>query len=266
MFYVKTFGRLQIFKAGDEISNFSSKKALLILVYILVKRTDFVSISEIGQLFYEGFPDSYVHKNLNVQLYYLRRNLGISTLELSSEREFIRVNRKIFRTDYDELLELLSLPGNAEKVKLFKPDEFLLGFSEKWIETFRRRIKEMILQYLRHESETHVVSNLQKAYVLVQQQLKMRRKPFVFALARFDGNLTTESFSLRKGDLVVRLNDYWLLLLESSEDSLKTFEGVKRRMQLFANLMLVKEEEVLEILEQILFKKQLSTQILTEEA
>ncbi|NPU90126.1 MAG: hypothetical protein HPY87_09665 [Fervidobacterium sp.] len=65
MVYIKFFGDWKVYKDRNEFDDFTSKKALKILFYILLSNRSKVSVEELWRTFWPGYGSDYFRKNLN---------------------------------------------------------------------------------------------------------------------------------------------------------------------------------------------------------
>ncbi|PNS01380.1 hypothetical protein X927_00810 [Petrotoga mexicana DSM 14811] len=88
MLKVYMLGDFKIFLDDKPIENLKSRKAREILKYLILNRGQKVLVFDLYDLFWPGFDDESARQNLNTTLYYIRKNLGLSSNELTLQEDF----------------------------------------------------------------------------------------------------------------------------------------------------------------------------------
>uniref|UniRef100_A0A7C5YAF0 Transcriptional regulator, SARP family n=1 Tax=Fervidobacterium nodosum TaxID=2424 RepID=A0A7C5YAF0_9BACT len=237
MVYVKMFGDWEIFVDGKKIEKFTSKKALKILFYLLLTDASRVSIKELADVFWDGFDEKYIRKNLNVQLYYVRKDLGIDEKHLRSEREYVYIDKKIFQSDYQGFINSSKDDLNkisTDKIKEICNSELLKGLDDKWIYNFRK-ITSKICEKIQKLSETRrgLNQNALRAKFLLEQQLLTRERYFLPLVIKTSDCVSLKKLKVRKGDIIVETQHEKIILLERGTKSEKeVIEGFVNRIDL----------------------------------
>lgn len=296
MVYVKMFGDWEVFSYGKKIEHFTSKKALKILFYILLENTSRVSFAEISKHFWNGLNSNYARKNLNAQLYYIRKDLGISNKHLGSERDYVYINKYIFDSDYNQFMlcvEKINQKENIERIKSIYKGELLVGLNDSWIEKYRALTKKLhekalfnnftgTMELLKSgitNGSSLLKENVEvivKAKTILEQQTLTREKYFVpviistmsTANGSFGGKnnnnnkedsknkiLPINMGVIRKGDIIIDLEDKKILLLEKGRKE-KDEEVIKGFMKRFfltrSQIEVPKETELLATLNNVI--------------
>lgn len=197
------FGDWEVISKGKKIEKFTSKKALKILFYVLLKDTSRVSIKELAEIFWEYLDYNYVRKNLNAQLYYIRKDLGVSEKHFGSERDYVYIDKNVFESDYKQFMrcsEKIYEKASIEKIKSLYKGELLSGLKEPWIEKYRTITRKLYENAISNKETKKVIEtqkieltgfvkdsplinkNLEvilKAKVILEQQTLTREKYFV---------------------------------------------------------------------------------------
>ncbi|MFY9356510.1 MAG: hypothetical protein WAO60_01240, partial [Defluviitoga tunisiensis] len=82
MLKVFTFGEFAIYKEDKKIESFKSRKAMELFKFLLLNKNKKVPLLDIYDIFWPGFDDESARLNLNTTLYYIRKQLDISSEEL----------------------------------------------------------------------------------------------------------------------------------------------------------------------------------------
>lgn len=258
MIYVKMFGDWEIFVDNKKIERFTSKKALKILFYLLLVGASRVSIKELADVFWDNFDEKYIRKNLNAQLYYIRKDLGISEKHLRSEREYVYIDKKIFQSDYQEFInsskdELYKI--SADKIKEICDLELLKGLDDKWISNFRKLVSR-ICEKVQKLSETRKDSNqnVLRAKFLLEQQLLTRERYFLPLLVKATDCVSLKKLKVRRGDIIVETQNEKIILLERGlKNEKEVIEGFINRTALKTSEIEIPEDNyVLKKLEELI--------------
>lgn len=254
MVYVKLFGDWEIFVNGEKVQKFTSKKALKLLFYLLLADGSRVSVKELADIFWEGFDEKYIHKNLNVQLYYIRKDLGIEDKHLRSEREYVYIDKKFFSSDYQEFVYLSKISPEkyfSENVKSVCGSELLKGLNDEWIEHFRKivsKVCEEVYRLREYSKKLHL--NILKAKFVLEHQLLTRERYFLPIAVKKTKDSAIADSKVRKGDIVIELQGQKIILLErGSKRENEVINGFVSRLSLEKSEFEVLEDvRVLELL------------------
>ncbi|AMW33183.1 hypothetical protein NA23_07995 [Fervidobacterium islandicum] len=253
MIYIKFFGDWKVYKDGNEFNSFKSKKALKLLFYLLLSSRSKVSIEELIRTFWSGYSSEYARKNLNTQLYYIRRDLGIPYKYLRNERDFVFIDHSYFQSDYNDFIKAIE-NADTRKVSEVYSGILLDGLEDDWIRKHRIKCQKLYEELLKMSSESRTegykgVSELiAKAKVLIEHQKITREKYFIpVELPKME---CCKEIRVRKGDIIFDLSDKLLIILERGVKSFDdTVRGFAKRLGIdLSEINILTEEDVLNIL------------------
>ncbi len=142
------FGDWEIIVNGKKLEKFTSKKAVKILFYLILFNGSRIPLKDLAQNFWKGLDYDYVRKNLNSQLYYIRKDLGIKEEYLRSEREYVYINKNFFQSDYQDFMSLVNKAHNTKivekMIKLYR-GELLQWLTEGWVVKHRMIVKNIYI-------------------------------------------------------------------------------------------------------------------------
>ncbi|PNR97513.1 hypothetical protein X928_09495 [Petrotoga miotherma DSM 10691] len=190
MLNIYMLGDFQIFLDDNPIENLKSRKAREILKYLILNRGQKVSVFDLYDLFWPGFDDESARQNLNTTLYYIRKNLGLSSDELTLQEDFCTFSKsKDIYIDFEEFLAL-SDEGFKEKeinrrlflfskaVSLYKGELLQENVHEEWVREKREYLKRIYVDMLIEMGNIHQKMNnpidahyyFQKAFYYSQRE------------------------------------------------------------------------------------------------
>ena len=190
MFKVYMLGDFKIFLDDKPIENLKSRKAREILKYLILNRGQKVSVFDLYDLFWPGFDDESARQNLNTTLYYIRKNLGLSSNELTLQEDFCTFSKtRDIYIDFEEFL-VLSDEGFKEKeinrrlflfskaVSLYKGELLQENVHEEWVREKREYLKRIYVDMLIEMGNIHEKTNnkidahyyFQKAFYYSQRE------------------------------------------------------------------------------------------------
>lgn len=231
MIYLKLFGEWGIFVDGKKIEKITSQKALKLLFFIYLTKRKMISIDEVADIFWNGYNREYVRKNINAQLYYIRKDLQMDARYLSNKRNYIFIERTIFLSDYDSFLELIEQDKSIDDLERLYTGELLESFDEKWIIKYRRWLKTLYEE--RKEIERRGVNRyiIERIKATLELQKNLREKIFVSILINDERfKEIVKNVNMRQGDIVLNIQNGTLILLEkANKSSEEIIEGFSRR-------------------------------------
>jgi len=190
MVNIYMLGDFKIFLDDKPIENLKSRKAREILKYLILNRGQKVSVFDLYDLFWPGFDDESARQNLNTTLYYIRKNLGLSSDELTLQEDFCLFSKsKDIYIDLEEFLAL-SDEGFKEKeinrrlflfskaVSLYKGELLQENVDEEWVREKREYLKRVYVDMLIEMGNIHEKMNnkidahyyFQKAFYYSQRE------------------------------------------------------------------------------------------------
>jgi len=186
---VFTFGEFAIYKEDKKIESFKSRKAMELFKFLLLNKNKKVPLLDIYDIFWPGFDDESARLNLNTTLYYIRKQLDISSEELGIKENYCLFSMKDIYIDFEEFL---SLYDEAFKEKennrrlflllkassLYKGDLFDENVYDEWVrdqkEYFKRLYIDVLLEigYLYEQLKDKIDAQyyLQKAFYYSQRE------------------------------------------------------------------------------------------------
>jgi len=247
--YIKFFGDWKVYKDGNEFDDFTSKKALKILFYILLSNRSKVSVEELSRTFWPGYGPDYFRKNLNAQLYYIRKDLEIPYDYLRNERDYVFIDLSYFPSDYSEFMKAID-NADAKRASELYTGLLLDGLEDDWVRKHRVRCQRLYEELLKVSSKTETenskvtVSSVLKAKILLEHQKATREKYFIPIELKKD---YVKEIRVRKGDIVLDLGDKLFLILErGKKSSEEVVFGFAKRLGLDPSyVVFLSEEDVL---------------------
>ncbi|AFG35676.1 LOW QUALITY PROTEIN: hypothetical protein Ferpe_1617 [Fervidobacterium pennivorans DSM 9078] len=249
MLYIKFFGAWKVYKNGSEFNDFTSRKALKILFYILLSDRSKVSVEELLRTFWPGYTYEYSRKNLNAHLYYIRRDLEIPYDYLKNERDYVSINLSYFPSDYSEFMKAIDNADEKKASELYTG--FLLdGLEDDWIRKHRAKCQRLYEELLKISSKTQekntkvYSSTLLKVKILLEHQKTTREKYFIPLALKKD---YVKEIKVRKGDIVLDLGDKLFLILErGTKRPEEVIFGFAKRLGVdLSHVIFLSEEDVL---------------------
>ena len=147
------FGKLRITSADFVIDQFDTKRSALLLARLAISNRHAISRTDAADLLW---PDDYYDATrirLRQELSRLRRVLGPAREILETDEDWIRLVTHNIGIDTVQFEELFNRARNVDaidqQIRLYRsalnlrPDRFLDGFNEAWIEAERRRLEEI---------------------------------------------------------------------------------------------------------------------------
>jgi len=190
MLKIYMLGDFKIFLDDKPIENLKSRKAREILKYLVLNKGQRVSVLELYDLFWPGFDDESARQNLNTTLYYIRKNLELSSNELTLQEDFCFFSKlKDIYIDLEEFLAL-SDEGFKEKeinrrlflfskaVSLYKGELLQENIYDEWVREKREYLKRIYVDMLIEMGNIHLKMNnkidaqynFQKAFYYSQRE------------------------------------------------------------------------------------------------
>lgn len=234
---VKMFGEYGIYEKYKKV-NLKSRKAEKILYYLILNNKRSVSFKEIARVFFDGYEESYVKKNLNTLLYMIRKGLKISKEDLKLENNLILFSTAKITCDFLKFQRYFEEGVNnktLDKVLALYNGELLEGLKDEWIEPYRKLCEMQVLFLMKGYNKTlesfediYSNKNLENSNEIdLKLALKLislnssRRTPIYFPII-----IKTEKRlkdKIRKSDLFVRLSSDTYLILFEMEKKVRRF-------------------------------------------
>ncbi len=183
-------GDFKIFLDDKPIENLKSRKAREILKYLILNKSQKVSVYDLYDLFWPGFDDESARQNLNTTLYYIRKNLRLISDELTLQEDFCTFSKsEDIYIDFEEFLAL-SDEGFKEKeinrrlflfskaTSLYKGELLQENIHEEWVREKREYLKRIYVDMLIEVGNIHQKMNnkidahyyFQKAFYYSQRE------------------------------------------------------------------------------------------------
>jgi len=246
MVYIEFFGDWNVYKDGIRVDEFKSKKALKILFYLLLSERSRVSVDGIIRTFWAGYEKDYARKNLNAQLYYIRKDLDIPDNYLKNEREYIYIEQTFFKSDYQEFMKASYL-GDTETVRKVYRGVLLEGMDDDWIKKYRLKCQKIYEEVMRTSKSIvgNVAEIFQKLNIILQHQMITREKYFIPIAIKKE--YVPKRFIVRRGDIILDLDREILVVLERGSKSYdEVIKGFLSRIKVnFDSIELLSEDETL---------------------
>ena len=189
MLKVFTFGEFAIYKEDKKIESFKSRKAMELFKFLLLNKNKKVPLLDIYDIFWPGFDDESARLNLNTTLYYIRKQLDISSEELGIKEDYCLFSMKDIYIDFEEFLKLYDEAFKEKEINrrlflllkassLYKGDLFDENVYDEWVrdqkEYFKRLYIDVLLEigYLYEQLKDKIDAQyyLQKAFYYSQQE------------------------------------------------------------------------------------------------
>lgn len=189
MLKVFTFGEFAIYKEDKKIESFKSRKAMELFKFLLLNKNKKVPLLDIYDIFWPGFDDESARLNLNTTLYYIRKQLDISSEELGIKEDYCLFSMKDIFIDFEEFLKLYDEAFKEKEINrrlflllkassLYKGDLFDENVYDEWVrdqkEYFKRLYIDVLLEigYLYEQLKDKIDAQyyLQKAFYYSQRE------------------------------------------------------------------------------------------------
>jgi len=189
MLKVFTFGEFAIYKEDKKIESFKSRKAMELFKFLLLNKNKKVPLLDIYDIFWPGFDDESARLNLNTTLYYIRKQLDISSEELGIKEDYCLFSMKDIYIDFEEFLKLYDEAFKEKEINrrlflllkassLYKGDLFDENVYDEWVrdqkEYFKRLYIDVLLEigYLYEQLKDKIDAQyyLQKAFYYSQRE------------------------------------------------------------------------------------------------
>jgi len=186
---VFTFGEFAIYKEDKKIESFKSRKAMELFKFLLLNKNKKVPLLDIYDIFWPGFDDESARLNLNTTLYYIRKQLDISSEELGIKEDYCLFSMKDIYIDFEEFLSLYDEAFKEKEYNrrlflllkassLYKGDLFDENVYDEWVrdqkEYFKRLYIDVLLEignlYEQLKDKIDAQYYLQKAFYYSQRE------------------------------------------------------------------------------------------------
>ncbi|MGB4374450.1 MAG: hypothetical protein WBI86_02890 [Defluviitoga tunisiensis] len=159
MLKVFTFGEFAIYKEDKKIESFKSRKALELFKFLLLNKNKKVPLLDIYDIFWPGFDDESARLNLNTTLYYIRKQLDISSEELGIKEDYCLFSMKDIYIDFEEFLRLYDEAFKEKEINrrlflllmaatLYKGDLFDENVYDEWVRDQKEYFKRLYIDVL----------------------------------------------------------------------------------------------------------------------
>ncbi|MBB6063355.1 two-component SAPR family response regulator [Thermosipho japonicus] len=235
MIFFKLFGDFKIFVDGKQII-IKNNKNLKLLFYIISSRKTYISKEEIYEIFWKNMTRSYARKNLNVQMYNLKKTYEFLKDVIKNYRENIHIDRDKISSDYEFFMD--NIEKNSLKALKVYSGDFLEGYEDDWIIEKRKQCRKLAnLALYFHTEET------KKIEALLEIQKDMREKPYVILFLN-----EIKKFRMRKGDFLLNLENGALVLLEKGNKTVsQVVNGFLKRSGI-EHAKILNEDEALNLI------------------
>lgn len=244
---IKMFGEYGIYEKKKKI-NLKSKKAEKILYYLILNNKRAVSFREIAKIFFDGYEENYVRKNLNTLLYMIRKGLKIDKNDLKFENNLIFLSMDKISCDFlkfQKYFENELNNKNFNKILEIYTGELLEGLKDEWVVPYRKLCEMQVLFLLKGFKNS--LGGIKEFYS-DDQMNGLNEIDIKFALKLISLNnsrrikmyfpiiiKTTQRINdkIRKSDLFVRLSlDTYLILFEVGNTVIKVLkESLLKRFE-----------------------------------
>lgn len=189
MLKVFALGEFAIYKDDKKIESFKSRKALELFKFLLLNKNKKVPLLDIYDIFWPGFDDESARLNLNTTLYYIRKQLDISSEELGIKEDYCLFSMKDIYIDFEEFLRLYDEAFKEKEINrrlflllkaatLYKGDLFDENVYDEWVrdqkEYFKRLYIDILLEignlYEKLNDKIDAQYYLQKAFYYSQRE------------------------------------------------------------------------------------------------
>ncbi|MFA6842758.1 MAG: hypothetical protein WCQ84_06820, partial [Defluviitoga tunisiensis] len=166
-----------------------SRKAMELFKFLLLNKNKKVPLLDIYDIFWPGFDDESARLNLNTTLYYIRKQLDISSEELGIKEDYCLFSMKDIYIDFEEFLKLYDEAFKEKEINrrlflllkassLYKGDLFDENVYDEWVrdqkEYFKRLYIDVLLEigYLYEQLKDKIDAQyyLQKAFYYSQRE------------------------------------------------------------------------------------------------
>ncbi len=159
MLKVFTFGEFAIYKEDKKIESFKSRKAMELFKFLLLNKNKKVPLLDIYDIFWPGFDDESARLNLNTTLYYIRKQLDISSEELGIKEDYCLFSMKDIYIDFEEFLKLYDEAFKEKEINrrlflllkassLYKGDLFDENVYDEWVRDQKKYFKRLYIDVL----------------------------------------------------------------------------------------------------------------------
>lgn len=159
MLKVFTFGEFAIYKEDKKIESFKSRKAMELFKFLLLNKNKKVPLLDIYDIFWPGFDDESARLNLNTTLYYIRKQLDISSEELGIKEDYCLFSMKDIYIDFEEFLKLYDEAFKEKEINrrlflllkassLYKGDLFDENVYDEWVRDQKEYFKRLYIDVL----------------------------------------------------------------------------------------------------------------------
>lgn len=157
--------------------------------FLLLNKNKKVPLLDIYDIFWSGFDDESARLNLNTTLYYIRKQLDISSEELGIKEDYCLFSMKDIYIDFEEFLSLYDEAFKEKEINrrlflllkassLYKGDLFDENVYDEWVrdqkEYFKRLYIDVLLEigYLYEQLKDKIDAQyyLQKAFYYSQRE------------------------------------------------------------------------------------------------
>jgi len=156
---VFTFGEFAIYKEDKKIESFKSRKAMELFKFLLLNKNKKVPLLDIYDIFWPGFDDESARLNLNTTLYYIRKQLDISSEELGIKEDYCLFSMKDIYIDFEEFLSLYDEAFKEKEYNrrlflllkassLYKGDLFDENVYDEWVRDQKEYVKRLYIDVL----------------------------------------------------------------------------------------------------------------------
>jgi len=245
---IKMFGEYGIYEKKKKI-NLKSKKAEKILYYLILNNKRAVSFREIARVFFDGYEEIYVKKNLNTLLYMIRKGLKTDKSDLKLENNLIFLSTDKISCDFlkfQKYFENVLNNKDFNKILELYSGELLEGLKDEWVEPYRKLCEMQVLFLLKgfnhslesiegfySDEQMHGLNEIDIKFALKLISLNNSRRVMMYfpIIIKTSQKINDK---IRKSDLFVRLSlDTYLILFEVGktikkvlkESLLKRFEN-----------------------------------------
>jgi len=159
MLKVFALGEFAIYKDDKKIESFKSRKALELFKFLLLNKNKKVPLLDIYDIFWPGFDDESARLNLNTTLYYIRKQLDISSEELGIKEDYCLFSMKDIYIDFEEFLRLYDEAFKEKEINrrlflllkaatLYKGDLFDENVYGEWVRDQKEYFKRLYIDIL----------------------------------------------------------------------------------------------------------------------
>ncbi|MGB4435339.1 MAG: hypothetical protein WBI45_07790, partial [Defluviitoga tunisiensis] len=135
------------------------RKALELFKFLLLNKNKKVPLLDIYDIFWPGFDDESARLNLNTTLYYIRKQLDISSEELGIKEDYCLFSMKDIYIDFEEFLKLYDEAFKEKEINrrlflllkassLYKGDLFDENVYDEWVRDQKEYFKRLYIDVL----------------------------------------------------------------------------------------------------------------------